>query len=42
MRFGSFKKKCRDLGFKGHFFATEIYAGSMYPPGAKSHPYADL
>jgi hypothetical protein len=28
-----FQKKCRDLGFKGEFFATEIYAGSMYPPG---------
>jgi hypothetical protein len=31
------QKKCRDLGFQGHFFATEIYAGSMYPPGAKSY-----
>ena len=28
-----FQKKCRELGFKGEFFATEIYAGSMYPPG---------
>jgi len=27
------QKKCRELGFKGRFFATEIYAGSMYPPG---------
>jgi hypothetical protein len=33
-----FQKKCRDLGFQGHFFATEIYAGSMYPPGEKSYP----
>ena len=33
-----FQKKCRDLGFRGHFFATEIYAGSMYPPGEKSYP----
>jgi hypothetical protein len=29
-----FQKKCRELGFKGEFFATEIYAGSMYPPGS--------
>jgi hypothetical protein len=34
-----FQKKCRDLGFNGKFFATEIYAGSMYPPGFKSYPY---
>jgi len=33
-----FQKKCRDLGFKGNFFADEIYAGSMYPPGSKSYP----
>jgi hypothetical protein len=33
-----FQKKCRDLGFRGRFFATEIYAGSMYPPGEKSYP----
>jgi hypothetical protein len=33
-----FQKKCRDLGFQGHFFATEIYAGSMYPPGKSSYP----
>ena len=33
-----FQKKCRDLGFQGHFFATEIYAGSMYPPGEMSYP----
>ena len=33
-----FQKKCRDLGFKGDFFADEIYAGSMYPPGSKSYP----
>jgi hypothetical protein len=33
-----FQKKCRDLGFQGHFFATEIYAGSMYPPGETSYP----
>ena len=24
---------CRALGFKGKFFATEIYAGMSYPPG---------
>jgi hypothetical protein len=29
----NFQKKCGKLGFKGEFFATEIYAGSMYPPG---------
>lgn len=28
-----FKKKCEALGFKGRYFATEIYAGSVYPPG---------
>jgi hypothetical protein len=33
-----FQKKCRDLGFQGQFLATEIYAGSMYPPGEKSYP----
>ena len=36
-----FQKKCRDWGdwgFKGDFFADEIYAGSMYPPGSKSYP----
>jgi len=33
-----FQQKCRDLGFKGDFFADEIYAGSMYPPGTKSYP----
>ena len=33
-----FQKKCRDLGFQGEFFANEIYAGSMYPPGATSYP----
>lgn len=33
-----FQQKCRDLGFKGHFFADEIYAGSMYPPGNQSYP----
>jgi len=31
-----FQQKCRDLGFKGHFFANEIYSGSMYPPGPQS------
>ena len=25
---------CRALGFRGKFFATEIYAGMSYPPGA--------
>lgn len=28
-----FQKQCREMGFRGEFFATEIYAGSMYPPG---------
>jgi len=28
-----FQKQCQSLGFKGRFFATEVYAGSMYPPG---------
>jgi hypothetical protein len=28
-----FQKRCRELGFKGEFFATEIYSESMYPPG---------
>jgi len=32
------QKKCRDLGFNGPFFATEIYVGSMYPPGTQSYP----
>lgn len=36
-----FKKKCEALGFKGRYFATEIYAGSIYPPGPQSDwPYA--
>jgi hypothetical protein len=33
-----FQKKCRDLGFTGPFFATEVYTGAMYPPGPISHP----
>ncbi len=37
-----FQQTCRDLGFKGHFFATEIYAGSMYPPGAQIAPLSNL
>ena len=24
---------CETLGFKGRYYATEIYAGSSYPPG---------
>jgi len=28
-----FMNNCQDLDFKGEFFATEIYAGSFYPPG---------
>ena len=28
-----FKARCEALGFKGRYFATEIYAGSSYPPG---------
>lgn len=37
--FGSvrqFQKQCADLGFKGRFFATEIYAGSILPAGEGS------
>jgi len=30
------KKQCAALGFKGRYFATEIYAGSSYPPGQPS------
>ena len=33
-----FQQQCRELGFKGGFFANEIYAGSMYPPGSVSYP----
>jgi hypothetical protein len=25
--------KCKSLGFKGRYYATEIYAGASYPPG---------
>jgi len=28
-----FQARCRELGFKGRFFAGEVYGGSMYPPG---------
>ncbi len=28
-----FQNDCRALGFRGKFFATEIYAGMSYPPG---------
>jgi len=27
------QKQCRALGFQGRFFATQVFAGSMYPPG---------
>ncbi len=27
------KAMCETLGFKGRYYATEIYAGSSYPPG---------
>jgi len=30
-----FQKQCQALGFRGRFFATEIYAGAVYPPGPK-------
>ena len=29
----AFRKKCEALGFKGEYLASEIYAGSGYPPG---------
>src|ERR1041384_6205783 len=33
-RRSGFQKQCRNLGFKGEFFATEIYSAlSFYPPG---------
>ena len=29
----AFIKECRQMGFKGKFYATEIYARAAYPPG---------
>lgn len=29
----AFKTDCEKMGFRGKYFATEIYAGSIYPPG---------